>query len=50
MNSVFWFLVILGAILLWLLLSVVFYPLGCYIKHIVTVTVNRLMKDDEDGK
>lgn len=47
MNPVFWLLVILAAIALWLLLSILFQPLGKYISKIFNDTVD-IINDKED--
>lgn len=47
MNPVFWLLVILAVIALWLLLSILFQPLGKYISKIFNDTVD-IINDKED--
>lgn len=47
MNPIFWLLVILAAIALWLLLSILFQPLGKYISKIFNDTVD-IINDKED--
>lgn len=50
MNPVFWFLVFLGAVLVWFLGSFVFYPLGVYIKGIFDGAVENMNKDEKKDK
>lgn len=47
MNPIFWLLVILATIALWLLLSILFQPLGKYISKIFNDTVD-IINDKED--
>jgi len=47
MNPVFVILVISGAVLLWFLLSFVFYPLGKFIYRIWKDAVNEMKKKDK---
>lgn len=46
MNPVFWFLVILIAVVLWFLLTFVFYPLGKFLWKIGSDTKYELEKED----
>lgn len=50
MNPVFVILVILGAILLWFLLSFIFFPLGKIIYRIWKDAVNEIEKTDETNE
>ena len=50
MNPVFVVLVILGAILLWFLLSFVFFPLGRFIYRIGRDAIDEMNKDDKKEK
>ena len=50
MNPVFVILVILGAILLWFLLSFIFFPLGKIIYGIWKDAVNEIEKTDETNE
>lgn len=49
MNPVFWFLILLGAALLWLLLSFLFRPLGRVSKRLVD-DAKREMFEEEKNK
>lgn len=48
MNPVFIFLVFVGAVTLWFLLSVVFYPLGNLLYRIWKNTVDKINKEDKE--
>lgn len=50
MNPVFLFLVILGAIILWFLLSFVFFPLGRLCYRIWKDAIDEINKQDENIK
>ena len=50
MNIVFYFIVILIAILLWTLLSFVFIPLGKFFYKLIKDPVDIMMQDSEDNK
>lgn len=50
MNPVFVLLVILAAILLWFLLSFVFYPLGRLICRLVKDAVDEMKREDKEKK
>lgn len=50
MNLVFWFLVILIAVILWFLLAFVFYPLGRFLWRIGSDTKYELEKEDNKEK
>ena len=50
MNPVFVLLVILAAILLWFLLSFVFYPLGRIIYRLVKDVVDEIKREDKEKK
>ena len=50
MNPVFWFLVILIAVVLWFLLAFVFYPLGRFLWKIGSDTKYELEKEDNEEK
>ena len=47
MNPVFIFLVILAAVLLWFLLSFVFYPLGKFLHRLWTDASDEMNKEDK---
>ena len=47
---VFYFLVICGAIAVWFLLSVIFYPIGKFLKHIGDDVIGELTREDENKK
>lgn len=47
MNPVFFILVILGAIILWLLLSFVFYPLGKIGYRLWKDAIDEINREDE---
>lgn len=47
MNIVFWLLVVTIAIILWLLLAFIFYPLGKFVYRIFTDTTDELNRDNE---
>ena len=47
MNPVFIFLVILGAIVLWFLLSFVFYPLGKFIYRIGKDAMDEMNREEK---
>lgn len=49
MNIVFWMLVFLGSVILWLLLSFVFYPLGVQLGKILRSISHNVNKDDGEG-
>lgn len=46
MNPVFVFLVILGAVILWFLLSFIFYPLGKLIYRFYKDAVDEINRDE----
>ena len=46
MNPVFVFLILIGAFILWVLCSFVFYPFGCFIVNWAK-KVNKNMNKDE---
>jgi hypothetical protein len=46
MNPVFIFLVILGAVLLWFLLSFAFFPLGNLFSKVWKDTIDRMNKEE----
>ena len=48
MNPVFIFLVILGAIALWFLLSFVFFPLGKFIYRIGKDAVDEMNREEKE--
>lgn len=50
MNSVFVFLVFLGAILLWFLLSFVFYPLGKFLHRLWKDAVDEMNREEKNEK
>lgn len=50
MNIVFYFIVILIAILLWALLGFVFVPLGKFLYKLIKDPVDIMMQDSEDSK
>lgn len=50
MNIVFYFIVILIAILLWALLGFVFVPLGKFLYKLIKDPVDIMMQDSEDNK
>ena len=50
MNPVFIFLVILGAVIIWFLLSFIFYPLGKLIYRIFKDAVEEINKKENDEK
>ena len=50
MNIVFYFIVILIAILLWALLGFVFIPLGKFLYKLIKDPVDIMMQDSEDNK
>lgn len=47
---VFYFLVILGAIIFWFLCSFLYRPLGGYFKHIFKDSYNAITKEDNEKK
>jgi len=48
MNPVFWFLVILIAVVIWFLLAFVFYPLGKFLWRIGKDAKDELERKDEE--
>lgn len=50
MNPVFFILIILGAIILWFLLSFVFFPLGKLLYRIWKDAVDEINKNDKKSK
>ena len=50
MNPVFVILVILGAILLWFLLSFVFYPLGRFLYRLWKDATDEMNREDKNEK
>lgn len=50
MNPVFVILVLLGAIIVWFLLSFVFFPLGRFIYRIGEDAIDEMNKDDKKEK
>lgn len=50
MNPVFVILVLLGAIIVWFLLSFVFFPLGRLIYRIGKDAIDEMNKDDKKEK
>lgn len=50
MNPVFVLLVILGAILLWFLLSFVFYPLGRFLYRLWKDAYDEMNREDKNEK
>lgn len=50
MNPVFIILVILVAILLWVLLSFIFYPIGEFICKIIKDTFDIINENDKNNK
>lgn len=50
MNPVFIFLVILGAVILWFLLSFAFFPLGNLFSNIWEDTIDNINKEDINDK
>lgn len=50
MNPVFVILVILGAVLLWFLLSFVFYPLGRFLYRLWKDATDEMNKEDKNEK
>ena len=50
MNPVFVFLVILGAILLWFLLSFVFHPLGRFLYRLWKDAKDEMNREDKNEK
>lgn len=50
MNPVFVFLVFLGAILLWFLLSFVFYPLGKFLHCLWKDAVDEMNREEKNEK
>lgn len=50
MNPVFIFLVILGAVIIWFLLSFVFYPLGKFLYRIYKDAVDEINREENDEK
>ena len=49
MNPVLVFLIILGTIILWYLLSFLFYPLGKFFNRIHKDAINEMNRDDEES-
>ncbi len=50
MNPVFWILVVAMAVILWCLLSLVFYPIGKYITKIISDAITELCREDKEDK
>lgn len=50
MNPVFIFLVIIGAVIIWFLLSFIFYPLGKFIYRIFKDAVDEINREENDEK
>lgn len=50
MNPVFVFLVILAAVVVWFLLSFVFYPLGRFIYRIWKDAVDEINREESEDK
>lgn len=50
MNPVFIFLVLLGLVILWFLLSFIFYPLGKLIHRLYQDAVDEINKKDKTEK
>lgn len=50
MNPVFIFLVISGSVIIWFLLSFIFYPLGKLIYRIFKDAVDEINKKENDEK
>lgn len=46
MNLVFWFFIIIIAIIMWFLLAFMFYPIGKFLWKIGTDAVDELNKED----
>lgn len=47
MNPVFIFLVVLGAVALWFLLSFVFFPVGKFLYRLVKDALDEMEREDE---
>ena len=50
MNPVFIFLVIIGSVIIWFLLSFIFYPLGKLIYRIFKDAVDEINRKENDEK
>lgn len=48
MNPVFIFLVLIGAVIVWFLLSALFYPFGSFLYHIWSNAVDKINKEDKE--
>lgn len=48
MNPVFYLLVVIAVVILWFLLSFIFYPLGKFLYRIFSDTLHELNRDDEN--
>lgn len=48
MNPVFYLIVIIVAVVLWLLLAFIFYPLGRLVNRIFSDALHELNRDDEN--
>lgn len=47
MNSVFVFLILVGAVILWFFLSAIFYPLGRFLYRIWKDAVDEMNREDK---
>lgn len=50
MNIVFYLLVLVFAVILWFLLSFIFFPLGKYLYNIFKEAINEMNRDDDNIK
>lgn len=49
MNPVFWFLIIIAAVFLWLAISFIFIPLGCFVLKMVKRILNIINYEEKDS-
>ena len=47
MNPVFYLIVVIVAIVFWMLLAFIFYPLGRFVWRIISDTAHELNRNDE---
>lgn len=50
MNPVFWLLVVIIAVILWLLLAFIYYPLGKFVWRIWSDTSDELKREDKNDE